>query len=258
MAFSTITADIVLRNNCRRLTKTFTADCPIIRNDVGWRLVIQFGEHFVLRLSAASDEDKDKYGYWTLRGELGYLGANIHSIDFSGKIRIDYKNGGCVKYNIIAVKQDVRELDILIREYHDSVIEEAIRSLQDAMDIRRDYEIQKALDEQKRPYSLNEYMRDAMRTKGDFNLRDQLSDGGLGISGEAGEVSDLIKKHLFHGHPLEIIKLLKELGDVLWYIAEIADAAGFTLEDVARWNIEKLEERYPDGFSEEASINRKE
>lgn len=152
------------------------------------------------------------------------------------------------------------EYTVRIEDYGlQNMLDDSIVNLMKAMDIQRDYEIQKALDEQKRPYSLNEYMVDAMRTKApDFSKKDQWNDGGLGISGEAGEVADMIKKYLYHGHKMDYSKLIKELGDVLWYIAELADVAGYTLEDVARCNIEKLKERYPDGFSEEASINRKE
>ena len=43
---------------------------------------------------------------------------------------------------------------------------------------------------------------------------------------------------------------------MLWYLAEIADALGVTLEDIARRNIDKLRKRYPDGFDPERSINR--
>lgn len=80
---------------------------------------------------------------------------------------------------------------------------------------------------------------------------------GLGIAGEVGEVADLVKKSLFHGHKIDQESIKKELGDVLWYMAQLARLAGITLEDVAVANIEKLKERYPDGFSVEASINRK-
>lgn len=148
----------------------------------------------------------------------------------------------------------------MIFNYHvEDMVNDAINNLRKAMDIRRDYEIQKALDEQKRPYSLNKYMEDAMRTKSPLLDRNGLlTDGGLGIVGEAGEVADIIKKHLCQGHDLDRNELMSELGDVLWYIAELCYVSGFSLEDVARRNIEKLKERYPDGFSEEASVNRKE
>jgi NTP pyrophosphatase (non-canonical NTP hydrolase) len=84
----------------------------------------------------------------------------------------------------------------------------------------------------------------------------ETSVAGLGIAGEAGEVADLLKKHLGHGHELDREKLKKELGDVLWYTARIAMHFGFGLEDVARANVAKLRQRYPAGFSTEASKRR--
>ncbi len=78
----------------------------------------------------------------------------------------------------------------------------------------------------------------------------------LGLSGESGEVADLVKKHKYHGHALPANKLHEELGDVLWYIAEMATQLGFSLEYIALLNIQKLQKRYPEGFSSERSINR--
>ncbi len=81
---------------------------------------------------------------------------------------------------------------------------------------------------------------------------------GLGLGGEAGEVQDLIKKELGHGHEKNTEKIKDELGDVCWYIARILDEYKLTFEEVFESNIEKLKKRYPKGFSSEASINREE
>src|SRR5260370_3359300 len=70
----------------------------------------------------------------------------------------------------------------------------------------------------------------------------------LGVVGEAGELADDIKKSIFHSTGLNIPRLTKKLGDVLWYVAAICTKLGISLEDVAKHNITKLEERYPDGF----------
>lgn len=86
----------------------------------------------------------------------------------------------------------------------------------------------------------------------------ELLNGALGLPGEAGEVADLVKKHFFHGHVLDRDDLIKELGDVCWYLALICTAIGVSLEYVMGQNIEKLKRRYPEGFSESASINRTE
>lgn len=103
---------------------------------------------------------------------------------------------------------------------------------------------------------LNEYQKLAART-----LTDDCSNltlGALGLTGEAGEVADLVKKHLFHGHELDDDKLDKELGDVLWYLAALCSMRGRNLDDVAQKNVDKLKERYPDGFCSEASLGREE
>lgn len=86
----------------------------------------------------------------------------------------------------------------------------------------------------------------------------ELINGALGLTGEAGEVSDMIKKYIFHRHDLDKTEIVKELGDVCWYVALISHAIGVPLEEILETNIEKLKRRYPDGFSEENSIHRTE
>lgn len=86
----------------------------------------------------------------------------------------------------------------------------------------------------------------------------ELLNGALGLTGEAGEVADMIKKHIFHGHDLNLDDFIKELGDCAWYLALLCTAIDISLEDVLILNIEKLKRRYPEGFSSEASINRTE
>ena len=103
----------------------------------------------------------------------------------------------------------------------------------------------------------NDYQRMAMRTAGEYETNyDQLRNAAYGLNGEAGEVIDLLKKHEFQGHDLPDEKLIDECGDVLWYCALLADALGFSLEQVMNRNIDKLRKRYPDGFDKNRSINR--
>ena len=64
--------------------------------------------------------------------------------------------------------------------------------------------------------------------------------GVLGLTGEAGEVSDLVKKGIFHEKGIDLEHLKKECGDVLWYVAMICEACGFNLDDVMQTNIDKL------------------
>ena len=105
---------------------------------------------------------------------------------------------------------------------------------------------------------LNEYQKHAARTirPGLVGTR-LMTNAALGLTGESGEVAELIKKHLFHDHPLDTQKVMKELGDVLWYIAAMATAVGVTLDQVGQMNVDKLRLRYPDGFDSNKSINRK-
>lgn len=103
----------------------------------------------------------------------------------------------------------------------------------------------------------NDYQRAAMRTAGD-DTENYLLNGVMGLCGEAGEVIDIVKKHLFQGHELDKMKVAEEASDCLWYCALIATAIGVSLGDIMQLNINKLKERFPDGFSKERSINRKE
>ena len=107
------------------------------------------------------------------------------------------------------------------------------------------------------PLSMREYQALAART-----LRSE-KDGplslailGLGLVGEAGEVAEAVKKHVGHGHALDVDAVKKELGDVLWYVAGIATTLGLDLSEVASANIDKLKKRYPDGFTSAASVAR--
>lgn len=101
---------------------------------------------------------------------------------------------------------------------------------------------------------MNDYQQISARTANEH--MGELANYGLGIAGEAGEVADLIKKTVFHGHEIDKDEICKELGDVLWYVSQIARLMELTLEEVATANIEKLFKRYPTGFSSVASINR--
>ncbi len=95
----------------------------------------------------------------------------------------------------------------------------------------------------------NEYQELAMRTaRSNAPQYDRYANWALGLCGEAGEVSEHIKKFLFHKKLLDVDAIVKELGDVLWYTAVLANDLGYSLENVMDVNIAKLQERYPDGF----------
>ena len=106
---------------------------------------------------------------------------------------------------------------------------------------------------------VNEYQKEAMRTLNPgLNKKDVLINGVMGLCGEAGECIDIVKKHLAQGHALDQEKLVKELGDVAWYLAETAYALDVDLESVLQGNLDKLRMRYPDGFDAQQSMDRKE
>ncbi|MBR2046272.1 MAG: nucleoside triphosphate pyrophosphohydrolase family protein [Agathobacter sp.] len=105
--------------------------------------------------------------------------------------------------------------------------------------------------------TINEYQKLAMTTLNpELDKKDVLINGVMGLCGESGEVIDIVKKHLAQGHELDKEKIIKELGDVAWYMAEIATVLDVELEEVFVQNIEKLKKRYPEGFSVEKSVNR--
>lgn len=103
-----------------------------------------------------------------------------------------------------------------------------------------------------------EYQRLAARTiNNDLTESEQIRHSLLGMCSELGEIQGIYQKK-YQGHSVSPAHLKKELGDLLWFAAEYCTANGWTLEDVMATNIKKLEARYPDGFEEERSRNRKE
>lgn len=78
----------------------------------------------------------------------------------------------------------------------------------------------------------------------------------LGIAGEAGEVADIIKKHFFHGHTLNVADVVDELGDVLFYVQALCNVLGVDMSQLILTNARKLSVRYPNGFDPEKSKNR--
>ena len=105
--------------------------------------------------------------------------------------------------------------------------------------------------------TINEYQQLAMTTLNkEMSKKDMLINGVMGLCGESGEAIDIVKKHLAQGHELDREKLIKELGDIAWYLAEMATVLDVELEEVLARNIEKLKKRYPEGFDTEKSIHR--
>lgn len=107
-------------------------------------------------------------------------------------------------------------------------------------------------------WDANAYQFEAMRTAKDIPPSQLLQNGVMGLCGESGECIDLVKKHLFQGHELNDVHLMRELGDVAWYLAITAEALGYSLSEIFDENVKKLKKRYPEGFSEEKSQHRTE
>ena len=106
---------------------------------------------------------------------------------------------------------------------------------------------------------INEYQKKAMKSLNpSLNNDEVLLNGVMGLCGESGEVIDILKKHLSQGHELNKEKMIEELGDVAWYLAETAYALGVDLDTVLSNNLKKLSKRYPNGFNVDDSINRSE
>ena len=104
---------------------------------------------------------------------------------------------------------------------------------------------------------INDYQKQATKSLNPLLNNDEvLLNGVMGLCGESGEVIDILKKHLSQGHELNREKMIEELGDVAWYLAETAYALGVDLDIVLNNNLVKLQKRYPEGFNVEKSINR--
>ena len=104
---------------------------------------------------------------------------------------------------------------------------------------------------------VNEYQQLAMATLNpELEKRDVLINSVMGLCGEAGEAIDIVKKWMAQGHALDKEHLAKELGDIAWYLAEAATALDLPLEEILQANIDKLKQRYPNGFETERSLVR--
>ena len=106
---------------------------------------------------------------------------------------------------------------------------------------------------------VNEYQKAAMATLNPaLDKKDVLINSVMGLCGESGEAIDIVKKWLMQGHELDREHLVRELGDVAWYLAEAATALDVPLEAVFQGNLDKLRQRFPNGFDVGDSVNRKE
>lgn len=104
----------------------------------------------------------------------------------------------------------------------------------------------------------SQYLTEALRTE-PKNLRaftNRLLHAGIGMSTEAGEFLDAIKKSAFYGKEIDKTNLIEEAGDILWYMAIFCAACEVSFEDLMYVNIQKLKKRYPGKWSKEKALKR--
>lgn len=133
-----------------------------------------------------------------------------------------------------------------------AIEEEGRRLIREALDLW------KRMKDSKQGMTLMEYQQAAQRTSNTHLSDSKIKNGLFGLAGEVGELCDLYKKYRFQGHGFDRGHMISELGDVLWYVVELACGLDVSLDVVAQTNIMKLKARYPEGFSAERSMHRAE
>ena len=97
---------------------------------------------------------------------------------------------------------------------------------------------------------------DAIRERLSRESTIRLLHAAEGICTEAGEFMDQLKKHIFYGAELDVVNIVEELGDLLWYVGLALDETGCSMNELLQKNIEKLAARYPEKFKEQDALNR--
>lgn len=104
---------------------------------------------------------------------------------------------------------------------------------------------------------IREFQRLSTRTLNkELNKEQQVSNMIFGANGELGEVTDILKKHLYQGHRIDKQHLAEEIGDTLFYIVNLCTVYNLDVEDILQKNVDKLRKRFPNGFEADRSINR--
>lgn len=92
------------------------------------------------------------------------------------------------------------------------------------------------------------YQEEAKRTNVDLGSSGNQFHMVLGMVTESAELADAYKKHMAYGRNLDLVNIKEELGDLLWYIANMCSEMGWSMGEVMELNIEKLKARFPDKF----------
>lgn len=143
---------------------------------------------------------------------------------------------------------DFSNIELAENESQSDVFAEAFRMAMEALRQKRDCATE---------FSADDYQKMAAQFINEgLTATEQTLHGVLGLTSEAGEVSGLFQK-FYQGHVIKHEHLKKELGDCLWMIAEICTSTGWDMSEIMAMNISKLKARYPNGFSTEKSLHRK-
>jgi len=99
--------------------------------------------------------------------------------------------------------------------------------------------------------TFSEYQKEAVKTaKKEWAIENgRLVDALLGLSGETGEVVEMFKKYLAGVRELDFDKVREEVGGVLWYVADLCDTLGITMQECAEYNIKQLRKRHGDKYT---------
>ena len=85
----------------------------------------------------------------------------------------------------------------------------------------------------------------------------ELLHAAIGVSGEAGELLDAIKKHVIYNKPLDLANVIEELGDIEFYLQMMRTALRIEHHEIIEANVSKLSKRYPQGYTDRDAIQRK-
>ncbi len=99
-----------------------------------------------------------------------------------------------------------------------------------------------------------QYLESAKRTLS--SKEDILGHMIVGLSTEAGELLDALKKHKYYGRPLDVQNVKEEIGDCMWYLVQLCEEVGYSLDEAKVDNIAKLKKRYPEKFEDVLDRNQ--
>ena len=211
-----------------------------------------------------ADEKKQQAAYiLELREELEHIRRAANSVDSSqtalkdaeAKIQSANDRAANAKKEVKEAKERAESASERIR-----YLERKLRDVESLNDsLMKELARRQGCQTEIREHDADIYQLDVLKYAPDYqHYMPNVLYAAIGMCGEAGEVSELVKKYAYHGHTIDTEHLARELGDVLWYVTYMAHLFGHSLGDIMVMNQEKLAKRYPDGkFDAERSKNRK-